>query len=219
MRAPTYSAATFRKPTSIAHILDDGFQHRQLHRDVDILLLDPRRLARQPAARRQSARTAAVRPCAPPSLPFRPTTRVSKPNSKPGAGQGQSGACAAAWKSPASMVPSPHSAASPGPSNSSPDSNPRACALAGRIAFPDHHRYSRSEMNRLSQAAAKPPEPRAHHHRKGRSAAGPLVSLNPGSICRSSPPSAHRNRRREADVVDRLAQSTASCNRITHATL
>jgi tetraacyldisaccharide 4'-kinase len=33
-------AATHDSNTSIVHLLDDGFQHRQLHRDVDVLLLD-----------------------------------------------------------------------------------------------------------------------------------------------------------------------------------
>ena len=28
------------RAVAIVHLLDDGFQHRQLHRDVDILLLD-----------------------------------------------------------------------------------------------------------------------------------------------------------------------------------
>src|SRR5580658_2088657 len=33
-------AALGQKPRPLVHLLDDGFQHRQLHRDVDILLLD-----------------------------------------------------------------------------------------------------------------------------------------------------------------------------------
>ncbi len=41
------------------HLLDDGFQHRQLARDVDILLLSSERSHRSPIACRQSARVTA----------------------------------------------------------------------------------------------------------------------------------------------------------------
>ena len=40
------------------HLLDDGFQHRQLARDVDILLLDGARHGRPPSAGGQPARAA-----------------------------------------------------------------------------------------------------------------------------------------------------------------
>ncbi|HUD14388.1 MAG TPA: tetraacyldisaccharide 4'-kinase [Terracidiphilus sp.] len=36
----TAVAVLGQKPRPLVHLLDDGFQHRQLHRDVDILLLD-----------------------------------------------------------------------------------------------------------------------------------------------------------------------------------
>ncbi len=79
------------------HILDDGFQHRQLHRDIDILLVnreDWAIISSQPEifakeCRRRRGQT--------PS-PSRQTIPHSNPNSAPGAGPVRSGACDAAWK-------------------------------------------------------------------------------------------------------------------------
>ena len=45
-----------RHACRVVHLLDDGFQHRQLARNVDILLLDRNDIADQPSARRQPAR-------------------------------------------------------------------------------------------------------------------------------------------------------------------
>ena len=122
-----------------AHILDDGFQHRQLARDVDILLLNRSGFAGLAAARRQSARAVA-----------RDATRdcdryadggelASKRGCEIGAGRARSGVYTGGCSFRLWRVQWWRSAALRGRSSFSPALKRRDCEIAARRAFRDHH--------------------------------------------------------------------------------
>ena len=119
----------------VSHLLDDGFQHRQLYRDVDILLLEPPRLADWPASRRQSARAAQ-------SCPPRQRDRHSGRRAGTGSRLRAWGWQGPVWRLrrtmeiPAVEVRWSPSAASPARSSSSPASKPPACKSPPALPSP-----------------------------------------------------------------------------------
>lgn len=108
------------------HLLDDGFQHRQLARDVDILLLSRADLADRllPAGNLREALRAMERAqviAVPAEEPG-----VAERAAPPGWGE-WCGACIGGWKSRASKAPLSRSAVSAGRSSFLADSSRRGC--------------------------------------------------------------------------------------------
>jgi len=134
------------------HLLDDGFQHRQLYRDVDVLLVNsadwqdrvlPAGNLREP---RESARRAAV---------------VAIPSDEPAL---EDELRAWGWQGPvwrlkrAMDVPAPDGPvaafcgiARPGQFFAGLEAG--GLTLATRVAFRDHHRYTRGDVERLVASA------------------------------------------------------------------
>jgi tetraacyldisaccharide 4'-kinase len=139
------------------HLLDDGFQHRQLYRDVDILLLDgrdwlgdgllPAGNLREPVA---AARRATV-------------IAIPAPNGAPEleAALRASGFEGMVWRLHRKMeVPSVDGSVAAFCGIARPEQffaglEAEGLQLAARIAFPDHHRYTPADLKRLVTAARK----------------------------------------------------------------
>jgi hypothetical protein len=135
------------------HLLDDGFQHRQLHRDANILLLDRRdwhdRLLpagnlREPLSSIRRATILAI-PADDPAL----AVAV-----KSWGWQGP------VWRLRRTMevpeVDGPDRCLlrnRPSRANSSPVSKTAGLQLAAHFAFPDHHRYTSADLKRLGASA------------------------------------------------------------------
>lgn len=145
---------------STVHLLDDGFQHRQLHRDIDILLLDSRdgRDSLLPAGNLREPLKAARR-----------ATVIAIP-AKDDAPQLEAalrawGFAGPVWRLRRKMeVPAPLGSES-GPvaafcGIARPEQFFAGLEAAGlqlvfRLAFPDHHRYTRAELLRLKDLACE----------------------------------------------------------------
>ena len=141
------------------HLLDDGFQHRQLHRDVDILLVHRRDLVddllpggnlREPLSAMRRASMVAIDSDEP------VVEQVLR--EQPGAGQ------PALWNGPVWRVRRVMEAPqAPGPvvafcGIAQPEQFFAGLAaaglqLVGRIAFPDHHAYRSDDLQRILTAA------------------------------------------------------------------
>ena len=137
-----------QKFSSRLHILDDGFQHRRLHRDFDIVLLQPTdlddtllpfgRLRESPAALRRAD-----------SIVLPPGVTA------PGGG-------AVVWRAERNVVP-PVTAMSrviafcgiARPQQFFAALQQRGIDIAETVCFPDHHRYRQRDMDRLLQAQAR----------------------------------------------------------------
>ena len=141
------------------HLLDDGFQHLQLARDVDLLLVD----------RRRSAATACCRPagCASRSTPPRPPTRCSSTAGDAAAAEriGRRSACRPSFRVPRSARRAAHGCATGDPAScreragvrgrrhraaasaSSPTSTSAGWRVGGTLAFRDHHRFTPRDVD------------------------------------------------------------------------
>jgi tetraacyldisaccharide 4'-kinase len=137
------------------HILDDGFQHRQLHRDVDILLLDHRDWLGEgllPAGNLREPRNAALRAT---------VIAIPAPNKAPEleAALRKWGWEGPVWRLHRKMdVPVLNGpvAAFCGiarPAQFFAGLEAAGLRIAARIAFPDHHRYTPADVNRIVTAA------------------------------------------------------------------
>lgn len=149
-------------PRQAVHLLDDGFQHRQLHRDVDILLLDSRDLRdallpagnlREPLSAMQRATVIAV-PAGEPEverylseiIPFdqgteyprwiEPVWRLRRKIEVPALDGPVAAFCGIAR--PEQFFAGLESA---------------GLHLALRRAFPDHHRYTPRDLDQLAKCA------------------------------------------------------------------
>jgi tetraacyldisaccharide 4'-kinase len=140
------------------HLLDDGFQHRQLHRDLDILLIDGRdwRDGLLPAGNLREPLQAA---------------RRASVIAIPAAGEGPGGASeleavlrAWGWQGPLwrlhrrMEVPAVHGSVAAFCGIARPEQffaglEAAGLRIAARHAFPDHHRYTARDLDRLVAAA------------------------------------------------------------------
>jgi tetraacyldisaccharide 4'-kinase len=137
---------------SAVHLLDDGFQHRQLARDVDILLLSGRDLADHllPAGNLREPLSAAER-----------AHVIAIPADEPGVEKEikSRGWKAQIWRVRRQMeVPSVESpiAAFCGiarPSQFFQGLESAGLKLAARFAFPDHHNYTAADLDRIESEA------------------------------------------------------------------
>lgn len=140
---------------STVHLLDDGFQHRQLHRDVNILLLDGRDLTdhllpggdlREPL---QAARRADIL-----AIPADDSALESRLRERGWQGP--------LWRIRRAMdVPQIDGAVVAFCGIARPEQffaglEAAGIRLAERIAFPDHHRYTASDLARLREALRSP---------------------------------------------------------------
>ena len=136
-----------------SHLLDDGFQHRQLHRDVDILLLNRAdwRDSLLPAGNlREPLQAATPRHRA---SRFRPTSRNWRRIFAPGVGRALSGGCTAAWRFPPVDGPVAAFCGIARPEQFFAGLEAAGLRVAARIAFPDHYRYTDADLKRLLGAA------------------------------------------------------------------
>jgi tetraacyldisaccharide 4'-kinase len=142
------------------HLLDDGFQHRQLHRDVDILLLDGRdwRDGLLPAGNLREPLKAARR-----------ATVIAIP--APGEGPGGAperetalrvwGFAGPIWRLRRQMeVPAVDGPVAAFCGIARPEQffaglEAAGLHIAARLAFPDHHRYTARDLDRLVTASHK----------------------------------------------------------------
>jgi tetraacyldisaccharide 4'-kinase len=155
------SAGVFSVDRPAIHLLDDGFQHRQLHRDVDILLLDghdwleevllpagnlrePVEAARRasiiviPAAHDEPEMEAALRAWGFSGPVWRLHRRMQLPSSS---GMGTGPVCAfCGIARPKQFFAGLEEA---------------GLHLGARIAFPDHHRYTEADLKRLVARAER----------------------------------------------------------------
>jgi tetraacyldisaccharide 4'-kinase len=141
-------AAQTEETTAVVHLLDDGFQHRQLARDVEILLLDrqdwedellPAGNLREPLKAARRAGAIAI-PADDPQLEADlrawrwegPVWRLQRKMEVP-AVDGQAIAFCGIAR----------------PEQFFAGLEAGGLALAGRKAFPDHHRFNARDLNRL----------------------------------------------------------------------
>jgi len=136
------------------HLLDDGFQHRQLHRDVDILLLNSQDWADSllPAGNLREPREAVRR-----------ASVIAVPAEEPKLEKALRdwGWAAPIWKLERTMdVPDLHGPVIAFCGIARPEQFFRGLEIAGlrvaeRFAFPDHHRYTAADLRRIAAAGLK----------------------------------------------------------------
>ncbi|MFZ0336599.1 MAG: tetraacyldisaccharide 4'-kinase, partial [Terracidiphilus sp.] len=136
------------------HLLDDGFQHRQLHRDVDILLLSSADLSDHllPAGNLREALRAAERACV-----------IAIPADEPEVAEwvkarGWKGTVWRVWRRmdvPQVDEPVVAFCGIARPEQFFRGLETAGVRLAARLAFPDHHRYTAGDLERVTLAAHK----------------------------------------------------------------
>jgi len=137
-------------PQSKLHLLDDGFQHRRLHRDFDIVLIQPADLhdTPLPVGRLREGLSALRRADA---IVVQPETNLPQPyrNIKP------------VWRARKNiqfLLPMGRVVAFCGiarPQQFFSGLRKLGMELADTVAFPDHHRYKQSDIDRLLQAKTR----------------------------------------------------------------
>ncbi|MGD0901560.1 MAG: tetraacyldisaccharide 4'-kinase [Terracidiphilus sp.] len=145
----------------VVHLLDDGFQHRQLHRDVNILLLDGRDWFKDgllPAGNLRETLQAARRATAI-AIPAAGEDPRGAPDLE--AALRAWGFAGPVWRLRRRMevpvVDGPVVAfcGIARPEQFFAGLEAAGLPIATRIAFPDHHRYSPRDLDRLAAAARK----------------------------------------------------------------
>jgi len=138
-----------KKYSSEMHLLDDGFQHRQLARQFDIVLVSEEDLKEQllPKGRLREPVSALSRADAlviASTQPGEPFAQFGKP----------------IWRVIRTMRVPPRSPSRPvafcglaRPERFFKDLNMRGIVPCAMVAFPDHHRYSRREIDKLKNIA------------------------------------------------------------------
>jgi tetraacyldisaccharide 4'-kinase len=167
------------------HLLDDGFQHRQLYRDIDILLLNRQDWQDNllPAGNLREGLNAARR-----------ATVIAIPANDP---EFETQLKARGWQGPVwrlhrkMEVPAPNGGeAGPviafcgiaRPEQFFSGLETAGLHLAARIAFSDHHRYSPRDLARLADAARKSGITTLITTEKDRVRLGKLISVLPESL-------------------------------------
>lgn len=164
-----------------AHILDDGFQHRQLHRDVDILLLSCRDRSDHllPAGNLREALHAAER-----------ADVLAIPKDEP---EVEEWAKSRGWKKlvwrlqrrmdvPPVNGPVVAFCGIAQPAQFFQGLEAAGIRLAARIAFPDHHRYIASDFQRIAAEAGKAGATALFTTEKDRVRLGALAAALPESL-------------------------------------
>ena len=135
------------------HLLDDGFQHRQLHRDVDILLLDRRDWQAEgllPAGNLARA----AQSCSPGQVIAIPATMPELEDALRTWGwEGPVWRLRRTMEVPAVNGPVAAFCGIARPEQFFAGLEAAGLHIAARIAFPDHHRYTAADLNASSAAA------------------------------------------------------------------
>jgi tetraacyldisaccharide 4'-kinase len=142
---------------AVIHLLDDGFQHRQLHRDANILLLDENDLSaerlipagnlREPAAAAHRATVVVI--------PADETSGRVESILRERGFEGQ------VWRVRRHIEVSPVAGAVLAfcgiarPPQFFAGLEAAGLRLAGRIAFPDHHRFTAHDIERIEETARR----------------------------------------------------------------
>lgn len=168
------------------HLLDDGFQHRQLHRGVDILLLNRVDLADHllPAGNLRQALSAAER-----------ADVIAIPADEPDVADWlrSRGWKGVVWHVRRRMeVPRVKESENGGPvvafcGIARPEQffeglNRAGLRLAARFAFPDHHRYTPGDVERVTLAAQKAGATALLTTEKDRVRLGAMAAIPPASL-------------------------------------
>jgi len=169
------------------HLLDDGFQHRQLHRDVDILILSQRDIEDRllPAGNLREALRAAGR-----------AHVIAIPEDEPevAAEIERRGWHAAIWRIRRCMeIPPPDGPVAAFCGIARPEQffaglERGGVAIAARFAFPDHHRYSAADLSRIAAVAEQTHAAALLTTEKDRVRLGALASGFPSSLPLESVP-------------------------------
>lgn len=166
------------------HLLDDGFQHRQLHRDVDILLLDHRDWLAEgllPAGNLREPRNAALR-----------ATIIAIP-APDKARELESALRKCGWEGPVWRlhrkmdVPEIHGPAAAfcgiaRPAQFFAGLEAAGLRIAARIAFADHHRFTPADVERIVNAAQQAGATALITTEKDLARLGKLASAFPASL-------------------------------------
>jgi tetraacyldisaccharide 4'-kinase len=142
-------------PTSPAvHLLDDGFQHRQLHRDVNILLIDSRdwHSGLLPAGNLREPLEATRRATV---LAISAEDRELETELKAWGWQGPIWRLRRQMDVPAIAGPVAAFCGIARPAQFFHGLESAGLTLAASVAFPDHHRYTARDLDRLLAAARK----------------------------------------------------------------
>ena len=140
------------------HLLDDGFQHRQLHRDIDILLLDRRDLTdsllpagnlREPLRNLSRATVIAVRDDEPEIEQYLQETVLIDRNSEGSRWLGPIWRLKRTMQVPQGTGPVVAFCGIARPQQFFAGLESAGLRLAAKIIFPDHHRYAPNDLNRL----------------------------------------------------------------------
>ncbi|MGH9605477.1 MAG: tetraacyldisaccharide 4'-kinase [Terracidiphilus sp.] len=137
------------------HLLDDGFQHRQLYRDMDILLLDandwftetllPAGNLREPLSALRRARVLAI--------PARDAPQLEPALRSGGRWQGPIWHLHRRMEVPQIDRPAAAFCAIARPAQFFRGLESAGLRLAARFAFPDHHRFTARDIDRISAQA------------------------------------------------------------------
>jgi tetraacyldisaccharide 4'-kinase len=137
------------------HILDDGFQHRQLHRDVDILLLDHRDWLGEgllPAGNLREPRKAALRATII-AIPAPAKARELESALRKWGWEGPVWRLHRKMDVPAIDGPVAAFCGIARPAQFFAGLEAAGQRIAARISFPDHHRFTPADVNRIVTAA------------------------------------------------------------------
>ena len=141
------------KQASCIHLLDDGFQHRQLHRDIDILLLNANDLNDRllPAGNlREPLRALHRASCI--AIPAEDETLEEELKAR--GWRGSIWRIRRRMEVPRTDGPVVAFCGVARPEQFFQGLEKAGLQLAARIAFPDHHRYTQPDMDRLQAAAS-----------------------------------------------------------------
>jgi tetraacyldisaccharide 4'-kinase len=184
------------------HLLDDGFQHRQLARDVDILLLSQADLTDHllPAGNLRETLHTAGR-----------AQILAIPNDEPDVEEEikSRGWAGALWRLRRRMEIPPVDGPVVAfcgiarPAQFFQGIESAGVKLAARIAFPDHHRYTARDLGRLAAAARKAGASALLTTEKDRVRIGALAAILPESLALKTAQLCIEIKN-QAEVIDRL---------------
>jgi tetraacyldisaccharide 4'-kinase len=175
----------------LIHLLDDGFQHRQLHRDVNILLLNRRDLSdhllpagnlREPLSALLRATVLAV-PADEPQVEqyLRETIAIDR-NSEAPRWQGPIWRLRRTMEIPSIDGPIAAFCGIARPEQFFAGLEAAGLQLAARAAFPDHHHYTAADVKRLVALAHQSAATALITTEKDRVRLGSLASIFPESL-------------------------------------
>jgi tetraacyldisaccharide 4'-kinase len=140
--------------TRVVHLLDDGFQHRQLHRDVDILLLSARELHDRllPAGNLREALQAAARASV---IAILADEAEVESHMRTRGWSGPVWRLRRRMEVPAVDAPALAFCGIARPEQFFAGLRAAGADVAATEAFRDHHRYTQSDLDRLAVKAAR----------------------------------------------------------------